>query len=215
MCNGNKSLSCAADASETDCVCAAYCERDFTAEYDFAKDGIEVDHVGVTAVEYDWFAWFRYEWQTIPVREVILTISADLACSKSTLQEKKNACFKDPARDCSAIYTAWQKAEQCTDGMIADASKCYKTCQWWNGEYPPRQFLKRMSRFIVAPMCLLVCFVSFFRFFSLTLRCCHTMREEKHAMQYMTLEKEVGRDIHPRRRDDSDSDGSERIRREV
>jgi len=174
-------FGCTSDAGNPEkCVCEAYCKRDWTQPYDLAGDGIEPDHKGILINWEDWFGWNSFEATSYPA-ETLFVGSSDSFCSRELYEDQKDECLKAKgAAECSAIFTAWQKAEDCADGMIAESKQCSKVCEWVDHEIPPKIFLRKYTYYVMQPLTFLVVILSIWRLVILLMRACSIAKEYKY-----------------------------------
>lgn len=203
------SFGCEDDTSNGEnCLCELYCAMDWTAPYDFIKEGVPKDNPGVSATYQDWFGWYLRSRQSIPAREASVVTAADSFCDRPLYEDKKDDCNSKPGADCLALFQAWRQAEDCSDGVVADAAKCKKVCEWIDDKTPPKVYLNDVQNLFLLPVLGLLVVVALYRAVCLLLRARRVWRESKRPTAYAfgvaDISKEVTRITQARESSDDE-----------
>lgn len=167
-----------------DCLCWEVCKHDWEAKYNWTASRVGRPRAGVSVFNYAFFAYRSPGVLSKPAREKIMAASSSLMCNHEVLESKKDMCFQDSSRDCTSLFLAWQKSEECMDNSIQDALVCSKVCAWTEG-YPPRAALRRTTMLFFYPLgATLVC-LTLGRVVVITARACAVVQSGNSQLRRM------------------------------
>jgi len=160
--------NCRPQESMWDCLCKEVCGYRWDLPYNWSMH-TSIPNPGVYVHNYHFFAYRPMMPISKAAREKVMAASSSLMCNHEKLESKKDSCFEADADDCTTLFLAWQKSEECMEDSIQDAQACSKVCSWDAG-YPPREALRRTTDFTFIPLGVMLIFLTLSRIIIIILR---------------------------------------------